>query len=108
MKASGQRAKVVTDYVTVTPLADGNSAVLACLQDFGEPIVLTVSSVSNPEVCAKCFINYYQRVKSCEFAFFYDGVEVSANESTAFTKSITRAQRKITPLNCVRCIQITR
>ena len=72
--------KVVTDYVTVTPLADGNSAVLACLQDFGEPIVLTVSSVSNPEVCAKCFINYYQRVKSCEFAFFYDGVEVSANE----------------------------
>lgn len=69
--------KVVSDYVTVTPSADGSSAVLACLQDFGEPIVLTVSSVSNPEVCATCFVNYYQRVKSCDFAILYDGEEIT-------------------------------
>jgi len=76
--------KAVTDYVTVTP--NGNAAVLACLQDFGEPIVLTVSSVSNPEVFATCFIDYYQRVKSCEFAFFYDGVEVTPTVSNGVYK----------------------
>ena len=78
--------KDVNDYVTVTPSTNGEQAVLACLQDFGEPLILTVSSVSNPEVCATCFINYYQRIKSCNFAFFYDGVEVAASESNGVYK----------------------
>lgn len=89
--------KAVTDYVTVTPSADGSSAVLACLQDFGEPIVLTVSSVSNPEVCATCFINYYQRVKSCDFAILYDGEEVTPTiENGVYKVDYTGAEKDYT------------
>ena len=89
--------KVVSDYVTVTPSADGSSAVLACLQDFGEPIVLTVSSVSNPEVCATCFINYYQRVKSCDFAILYDGEEVTPTiENGVYKVNYTGAEKDYT------------
>jgi len=79
------QGKAVTDYVTVTANGD-NSAVLACLQDFGEPIVLTVSSVSNPEVFATCHIDYYQRVKSCDFAVYYDGAEVTPTVSNGVYK----------------------
>lgn len=89
--------KAVTDYVTVTPSADGSSAVLACLQDFGEPIVLTVSSVSNPEVCATCFVNYYQRVKSCDFAILYDGEEVTPTiENGVYKVDYTGAEKDYT------------
>lgn len=66
--------KDVNDYVTITPTTDGAlTAVCSCLQDFGEPVTLTVSSRSNPSVSATCNIDYYQRVKSCEIAFTYDG-----------------------------------
>lgn len=89
--------KTVTDYVTVTPGADGFSAVLACLQDFGEPIVLTVSSISNPDVCAMCHINYYQRVKSCEFAFYLDDVEVTPKfENGIYKVDYTGAEKDYT------------
>lgn len=55
--------KTVTDYVTVTPDSDGaSSALLVCLQPFGERIRLRVSSretVSNAS--AFCNINYRQK-----------------------------------------------
>ncbi len=70
--------KEVTDYVTITPTVDGAStAVCSCLQDFGEPVILTVSSRSNPEISGFCYVHYYQRVKSCELTFSYDGEAIT-------------------------------
>lgn len=70
--------KTVTDYVTITPTADGaSSAVCVCLQDFGEPVVITVVSRSNPEVSGVCTVQYYQRIKSCNYVFKFDGEEVT-------------------------------
>ena len=55
--------KVVTDYVTVTPTADGAlTANVACLQAFGEQIVVTVISRDNPLATATCTIDYAQKV----------------------------------------------
>ena len=89
--------KTVTDYVTVTPGADGFSAVLTCLQDFGEPILLTVKSISNPDVSATCFVNYYQRIKSCDFAFYLDGVEVTPTfENGVYKLNYTGAEKDYT------------
>lgn len=70
--------KTVTDYVTITPTTDGAlTAVCACLQDFGEPVILMVSSRSNPEVCGLTTVHYYQRIKSLDYSFKYDGEEVA-------------------------------
>lgn len=55
--------KAVTDYVTVTPTADGAlTANVACLQAFGEQIVVTVISRDNPLATATCTIDYAQKV----------------------------------------------
>ena len=55
--------KNVTDYVTVTPTADGAlTANVACLQAFGEQIVVTVISRDNPLATATCTIDYAQKV----------------------------------------------
>lgn len=68
--------KTVTDYVTVKPTTDGAlTAVATCLQDFGEPIILTVSSRSKPEVSGICIMGYYQRVKSVNYKFSFDSGE---------------------------------
>ena len=55
--------KVVTNYVTVTPTADGAlTANVECLQAFGEQIVVTVVSRDNPLATATCTIDYAQKV----------------------------------------------
>lgn len=79
--------KNVTDYVTLTPAADGaNTAVCACLQDFGETIVITASSRANPLVSGVCYVQYYQRVKSCDFVFHFDGEEITPTVSDGVYK----------------------
>lgn len=74
--------KTVTDYVTVTPNKDGgNVAVCVCLQDFGEPVNVIISSRSNPLVCGVVAVNYYQRIKSLNYSFSLDGETVNAAEN---------------------------
>lgn len=69
--------KEVTDYVTVTPTTDGGlTAICVCLQDFGEMVLITVSSRENSKISASCMVNYYQRVKGIEYRFKYDGEEI--------------------------------
>lgn len=54
--------KNVTDYVTVTPTKDGAlTADVKCLQEFGEQIIVTVKSRSNPEAYATCIVDYAVR-----------------------------------------------
>lgn len=55
--------KTVTDYVTVTPEADGAlTATVECLQAFGERITVTVTSRDMETVSADCVCNYVKRV----------------------------------------------
>lgn len=55
--------KTVTDYITVEPEADGSAkAKVFCHETFGEQIIITVTSRSNPEIADSCTVDYAQRV----------------------------------------------
>ena len=60
--ASGKK---VTDYVTVTPTADGAlTADVKCLQDFGETAIITVTSREDNTLSASCSVDYKKRYES--------------------------------------------
>ena len=60
--------KAVADYLTVTPASSGSAkATIKCLQPFGEQIIVTVSSVSNPTAKASCTIDFLHRIKLSVF-----------------------------------------
>ena len=66
--SSWATGKTVTDYVTVTPTSDGAlTANVECLQDFGEQIVVTVTSRQNPDAYATCTVDFAQRIESLSF-----------------------------------------
>ncbi len=70
--------KTVTDYGIIDLVAGDDSMFnFVCKQDFGEPIILKFTSQSNPEVYGECTVNYYQRIKSCDFTFTLDDVAVT-------------------------------
>lgn len=55
--------KTVTDYVTVTPTADGAlTANVECLEAFGEQVTVTVTSRDNAEATASCTVDYAKRM----------------------------------------------
>lgn len=55
--------KTATDYLTVTPdEGDSRIAVLTCNEAFGEQIILTCASVSDPTKTATCTVDYAQTV----------------------------------------------
>ena len=68
--------KNVDDFVTVE--ANGNlTAVISCLQPFGETIVVRAVSTEDPEIYATCSIEYVKRIS---------GVTIDkVNDSTDFT-----------------------
>lgn len=75
----GHKAKgEVTDYVDVTPTADGAlSAVVSCYAPFGTPIVITASVRGDSTVYGSCSVDYVQK---------YEGVSmgISTNAQTGF------------------------
>ena len=55
--------KTVTNYVTVTPTADGSAtATVSCSAAFGEQIILTCASQFNPEIKATATIDYMKKI----------------------------------------------
>lgn len=63
--------KTVTDYVTVTPTSDGAlTANVECLQDFGEQIIVTVTSRDNAEATASCTVDYAKKITSLSSLVF--------------------------------------
>ena len=59
--------KTVTDYVTVTPTADGAlTATAECLQAFGEQIIITATSRDNSSAKGTCTVDYSQRYLGTE------------------------------------------
>ena len=62
--------KTVTDYVTVTPTADGAlTANVECLQAFGEQVRVTVTSRDNTAVKANATVDYTQKLQSVKSTF---------------------------------------
>lgn len=56
--------KSVNAYVTMTVAEDTHSVTLDCVKAFGEPIVITATSVDNSTVSASCQLDYVKRIKS--------------------------------------------
>ena len=55
--------KTASDYLTVTPdEEDSRIAVLTCNEAFGEQILLTCASVSDPTKTATCTVDYAQQI----------------------------------------------
>ena len=55
--------KTVTDYVTVTPTADGAlSARVECLKAFGEQIKVIVTSRADTNITAECTLDYARKI----------------------------------------------
>lgn len=50
------------NFVTMTPSEDTSSCVVSCLQAFGCPIEITVTSVDNPQAKASCSVDYRNRL----------------------------------------------
>lgn len=66
--------KTASDYVTVTPTADGAlTATVECLQAFGEQIKVIVTSREDPAIAAECVCDYAQR---CTPLFTVSGITV--------------------------------
>ena len=62
--------KTVTDYVTVTPTADGAlTANVECLQAFGEQVRVTVTSRDNTAVKANATVDYTEKLSSVKAMF---------------------------------------
>ena len=73
--------KTVTDYVTVTPTADGAlTANVECLQAFGEQIKVTVTSRNNADATATCLVDYAERVSGYTLTLSNGGVTISSSD----------------------------
>ena len=60
--------KTVTDYVTVTPTADGAlTANVECLQAFGEQVRVTVTSRDNTAVKANATVDYTEKYEPRQY-----------------------------------------
>lgn len=76
--------KTVTDYVTVTPTAaNALTATVACIKDFGEQVIVTVTSLENAEATARCTVDYVQKITG--FTFHMPDI---ASATTAFTYDV--------------------
>jgi hypothetical protein len=84
--------KTVTDYVTVTPTSDGAlTATVTCLEDFGEQIIVTVTSRNNPEAKATCTVDYRKRVESFYISIagnVFNGAEYTTKSPINFKETL--------------------
>ena len=84
--SSWATGKTVTDYFTVTPSADGaTTANWQCLKGFSEPIVVTATSRSNPDVSGTVNVDYVKRVTSLTAAFSATELEFETTYNVTFT-----------------------
>ena len=66
--SSWANGKTVTDYVTVTPTADGAlTANVSCLQAFAEQIIITVQVRSDHDITATCTVDYVKKLQSVAY-----------------------------------------
>ena len=81
--------KTVTDYVTVTPSADGAlTAVVACLQPFGEQIKVTVTSQDNAEAKAEVSVDYVKRLTGAGLSIGGNNTVVCSESGTSYNVTL--------------------
>ena len=65
--------KTLSDYVTATPSGDGymesKTAVIACLQAFGEPVMMTVTCTDAPDKTSSFQLDYAAQPTGIELSF---------------------------------------
>ncbi len=84
--SSWATGKTVTDYFTVTPSSDGaTTANWQCLKGFSEPIVVTATSRSNPDVSGTVNVDYVKRVTSLTAAFSATELKWNTTYNVTFT-----------------------
>lgn len=84
--SSWATGKTVTDYFTVTPSSDGaTTANWQCLKGFSEPIVVTATSRSNPDVSGTVNVDYVKRVTSLTAAFSATELKFETTYNVTFT-----------------------
>ena len=80
--------KTVTEYVTVTPTADGAlTANVECLKEFGEQIKVTATSRDNTAVSANCLVDYAQKLSGVKATFGSTVLSDGMTKSFDLTKS---------------------
>lgn len=76
--SSWASGKSVSNYVTVTPSADGAlTATVACLQAFGEKVKVTVTSRDNANASATCIADYRKRMTDTTISLTANGATQS-------------------------------
>ena len=103
--SSWASGKSVTDYLSVTPTSDGAlTATVACLGDFGEQIIIKVTSRQNPDASATCTVDYAPRVVDIKFSAgdvtFYaedDSVTLNYSDSRGLSWSSVWSDGTLTP-----------
>ena len=79
--AAWAKNKVATDYISVTPSGDGSTrATVTCLENFGEQILITVTSRDNAEAKATCTVDYARKLLGYKFGFINEGISSDRNE----------------------------
>ena len=88
--SSWATGKTVTDYVTVTPTADGAlTATVACLQAFGEQIIVTATSRDVPDAFGTATVDYEKKVVDITATMKKNGSPVSVVDWTYSGESYT-------------------
>lgn len=88
--SSWATGKVITDYVTITPNADGAlSAVVECKQAFGEQIAVKVTSRDNTYAQAEVMVDYVKRITDVSVTMKKDGSPAENVEFSAEGYSYT-------------------
>lgn len=91
--------KTVTDYVTVTPTADGAlTATVTCVQAFGEQINVRVTSRDNPEATATLSVNYVKKIDSVDFSVQYLPSGETVTVVDFFKTDVTNLKIVVSPL----------
>ena len=89
-ESSWAAGKTVTDYVTITPTADGaRTATVACLQDFGEQIIVTSTSRDVSDVFGTATVDYEKKVVDITSTMKKNGSPVSVVDWTYSGASYT-------------------
>ncbi len=62
------------DYLTVSVASDKQSVLIDCDDAFGEPIIITATSVDNPACSASCQLDYVKRITNISNFYVNDGI----------------------------------
>ena len=80
--------KAVSDYVTITPQANGTSLLIECIAPFADGIVIQATSQDNPSCTAFCELDYAQKVL---------GATLNIGNIPVVLDGITEVQYEVSP-----------